>query len=67
MDCSLVRISKPSRKTFSEKKRKHRKKITFKDISAYFDRPLHHATEPLGVSLTQLKRLCREFQIPKWP
>ncbi|KAG2383525.1 hypothetical protein C9374_004196 [Naegleria lovaniensis] len=47
--------------------RKHRKNIAFEDIAACFEMPIRDASQMLGVSLTQLKRLCREFKIPRWP
>ncbi|EFC48509.1 predicted protein [Naegleria gruberi] len=47
--------------------RKHRKNIAFNDIASCFEMPIRDASQLLGVSLTQLKRLCREFQIPRWP
>jgi hypothetical protein len=43
------------------------KELQFKDIACYFDKPLAHAASSLGVSVTYLKRLCRSFQIAKWP
>jgi hypothetical protein len=47
--------------------RKHRKNITYPDIAQCFDMPIRDAAQILGISLTQLKRLCREFNIPRWP
>ncbi|KAL9647898.1 hypothetical protein ABK040_008169 [Willaertia magna] len=59
--------SKPYNPSSATNVRKHRKNITFHDIAACFDMPIRDASQLLGISLTQLKRLCREFQIPRWP
>ena len=48
-------------------RRNHRKTITFVQICAKFDKPIRNAAAELGASLTQLKRLCREFGIARWP
>jgi hypothetical protein len=47
--------------------RKHRKQITVEDIAQCFEMPIRDASQVLGISLTQLKRLCREFNISRWP
>jgi hypothetical protein len=48
-------------------KRRRKKEIGFEDIQKYFDTPIKEASDQLGVSLTQLKRICRECDIPRWP
>ena len=49
------------------KKNKRKKQITFEVIQSYFETPIKEAAANLGVSLTQLKRICREMDIPRWP
>lgn len=46
---------------------RHRKHITYEDIAKYFEKPLDEAAASLQISTSSLKRLCREYQIPKWP
>ena len=49
------------------KKKQRKKKITFEDIQEHFETPIKEAAANLQVSLTQLKRICREEGIPRWP
>ncbi|EFC49200.1 RWP-RK domain-containing protein [Naegleria gruberi] len=53
--------------TFVKSKRKRKKDITFQDIQENFDLPIKEAADALQISLTQLKRICRENDIPRWP
>lgn len=46
---------------------KHRKKLTFEELTTVFDFSLKKAAHQLGVSPTQLKRLCRELNLREWP
>ncbi|KAF0973489.1 hypothetical protein FDP41_008193 [Naegleria fowleri] len=41
--------------------------ITFEELSMYFDWKLEHACEAIGISSTSMKKLCRHFNIPRWP
>ncbi|KAG2379051.1 hypothetical protein C9374_007689 [Naegleria lovaniensis] len=41
--------------------------ITFEELSTYFDWKLEHACEAIGISSTSMKKLCRHFNIPRWP
>ena len=36
-------------------------------ISQYFHMPMHQAAEHLNISLTGIKRKCREVGIQRWP
>jgi len=47
--------------------KKHRKKISFQEIRALFHLHVNEAAEKLKISPTQLKRLCRENNVPRWP
>lgn len=46
---------------------KHKKLITKKEIVELFQKPIAQASLILGISTTQLKRLCREYGIKRWP
>lgn len=46
---------------------KRRKKISFRELQALFGKSSKEAAELLGISITQLKRVCRENDIPRWP
>ena len=65
------RSKKPKKTTVTNNKeviiRKHRKNITLEDIAQCFEMPIRDASQILGISLTQLKRLCREYNISRWP
>ncbi|KAF0972459.1 hypothetical protein FDP41_009362 [Naegleria fowleri] len=52
---------------FVKSKRKRKKEITFQDIQENFDLPIKEAADAMQISLTQLKRICRENDIPRWP
>ncbi|KAL9654532.1 hypothetical protein ABK040_006597 [Willaertia magna] len=52
---------------FNLNRKRKKKEITFKDIQECFDLPIKEAADNLGISLTQLKRICREQNIPRWP
>jgi hypothetical protein len=67
---------------FEEPKKKTRKKkskrvkdysvtnflnYTFEDIQQHFDHPISRAAKNLAVSETYLKKLCRHFNIYRWP
>jgi hypothetical protein len=41
--------------------------LSFKDISQYFNLPIQRAAIKLGVSESYLKRLCRVFNVFRWP
>jgi hypothetical protein len=43
------------------------KNYTFEDLAQYFNTPLLDAATGLGVSETYLKKLCRVFNIHRWP
>lgn len=47
--------------------RKKKKEYTFEEVAQHFELPIKEASENLNVSLTQLKRICRTLDIPKWP
>lgn len=40
---------------------------TFSDIAKYFNKPISQAAISLKVSQTYLKRLCRHYDIHRWP
>ena len=46
---------------------RHRKNITLDDLREVFELPLEEAAQKLNISTSSLKRLCREYKIPKWP
>lgn len=46
---------------------KTRKKITFETIAEQFGKPLEEAAQALQISSSSLKRVCREYNIRKWP
>lgn len=46
---------------------KHRKVATIQQITQHFDEPLRDAAVKLKMSLSLLKKLCREFGFKKWP
>jgi hypothetical protein len=48
-------------------KRKKRSEISFEEIQKHFETPIKEAAMNLEISLTQLKRICREMDIPRWP
>lgn len=52
---------------FVPKKKAEYKKPTKKEIQFLFDKKLEVASDILGISSTNLKKLCREYGIPKWP
>jgi YesN/AraC family two-component response regulator len=66
-----VRPKKSKKVTVTNNKeviiRKHRKQITLEDIAQCFEMPIRDASQILGISLTQLKRLCREYNVSRWP
>ena len=43
------------------------KEETLKIMSKYFDKPLYEAAACLGLSLTDLKQLCRDVDLKRWP
>jgi hypothetical protein len=49
------------------KKKKKKIEITFEDLQHNFEFPIKEAAVNLHVSLTQLKRICRDHDIPRWP
>jgi hypothetical protein len=51
---SLSNITEAQKKT-----KKRKKEITFEDVQPYFEIPIKEASEKLGVSLTQLKRVIQ--------
>eukprot|EP01080_Neovahlkampfia_damariscottae_P005488 gene5488-9306_t len=36
-------------------------------MSRYFDKPLYEAAASLGMSMSDLKKLCREVDLKRWP
>ena len=52
---------------FSATKPKHRRDINIDAIRDCFDLPEDQAAKKLKVSKTHLKRICREFNIRRWP
>jgi hypothetical protein len=46
---------------------RHRKGITSADLASVFNLSLKKAAIHLGVSPTQLKRICREYNLQQWP
>ena len=50
-----------------EKKIAEYKRPTKKEIQFLFDKKLEVASDILGISTTNLKKLCREYGIEKWP
>jgi hypothetical protein len=51
----------------SKKQVNHRKFATFEEISDYFEGPLKDAAVKLKMSLSLLKKLCREHGFERWP
>eukprot|EP01080_Neovahlkampfia_damariscottae_P006316 gene6316-10323_t len=49
------------------KKKKKKIEITFEDLQHNFEYPIKEAAVNLNVSLTQLKRICRDHDVPRWP
>ena len=49
------------------KKKKKKIEITFEDLQNNFEFPIKEAAVNLNVSLTQLKRICRDCGVPRWP
>ncbi|KAL9647413.1 hypothetical protein ABK040_006776 [Willaertia magna] len=41
--------------------------ITFEELQKYFDYKLEFACQQIGISTTSMKKLCRQFNIPRWP
>jgi len=41
--------------------------IYLKDIEQLFNMPIENACNHLGISKTSLKKICRHFNIQKWP
>tara|TARA_B100001758_G_scaffold150211_1_gene129452 strand:- start:480 stop:851 length:372 start_codon:yes stop_codon:yes gene_type:complete len=41
--------------------------INYKDIEQLFDMTSDNACKHLGISKTSLKKICRHFNIQKWP
>jgi hypothetical protein len=48
-------------------KKKSKKFFHFQQIAKHFEIPEAVAAQHLGISKTQLKKLCREHNIPRWP
>lgn len=46
---------------------KHRKIATLEEIKKHFDGPIKDAALRLRMSLSLLKKLCREYGFKKWP
>lgn len=42
---------------------RHRKQFSYEDLSKHFERPIRDAAELIGISVSQLKRICREMVI----
>ncbi|KAJ1632002.1 RWP-RK domain-containing protein, partial [Pavlovales sp. CCMP2436] len=43
------------------------KELSFADVSRHFHLPLTQAAELLNVSVTLVKRICRENGVSRWP
>lgn len=41
--------------------------ITKDELVACFNMPSEEAAKHLGIGLTVLKRICRQFGVPRWP
>jgi uncharacterized coiled-coil DUF342 family protein len=41
--------------------------ITIDDLREYFHLPLYDAAKKFGIGMTLLRRLCRKYNIKKWP
>jgi hypothetical protein len=41
--------------------------ITFEEMAKYFDMKLENACQEIKLSSTSMKKLCREFNIQRWP
>eukprot|EP00898_Chlorokybus_atmophyticus_P008548 jgi/Chlat1/8695/Chrsp88S09240 len=46
---------------------KQKPPVTLADIAKHFHKPSVQAASDLGICTTVLKRLCRQFGIPRWP
>jgi hypothetical protein len=44
-----------------------RGQITEKMLRDHFHLPLHTVAKKFGMCTTAFKKLCRRFEIPKWP
>lgn len=51
----------------TKKQVNHRKFATFEEISQFFEGPLKDAAVKLKMSLSLLKKLCREHGFERWP
>ena len=63
--CKKASVFVPKKKV--ERKISEYKKPTKKEIEFLFDKKLQVASDILGIGTTKLKKLCREYGIPKWP
>lgn len=50
-----------------KERRNYRKNYSFAELAEYFELPLHVAAEMLDMSVSKLKRTCRECGITRWP
>ena len=48
-------------------KRGEKSNLSLEELSAYFHMPSDQACKQLGIGLTVLKRLCRKYNIKRWP
>lgn len=46
---------------------RHRGQVTGKMLREHFHLPLHTVAKKFGMCTTAFKKLCRRFEIPKWP
>ncbi len=48
-------------------KSRNKRDITLEVLEAYYDTPLRHVSQKVGLSITMLKKICRSYGIQRWP
>jgi hypothetical protein len=43
------------------------KSITLDELRLYFDKPIEEAAKMIGICSTLLKKICRKYNIKRWP
>lgn len=43
------------------------KSITLQELRLYFDKPIEEAAKAIGICSTLLKKICRRYNIKRWP
>jgi hypothetical protein len=43
------------------------KSITLDELRQYFDKPIEEAAKAIGICSTLLKKICRRYNIKRWP